>query len=311
VRSNFFAAMPAYQGSHRRPFLRPRNSHILVVSIYLRKWYRFGSGRKLAGRVAFIDMSGFDISELSGRDLTRLWYRGGFPRSFLALSEEESYSWRQDFIRTFLERDIPQLGITVPSETLRRFWTMLAHYHGQTWNGSEFARAIGATEPTARRYMDLLSGAYVIRQLQPWYENIGKRQVKSPKIYIRDSGLLHALLLLKDDQIRLHPKNGASWEGFIVEQVIALLETPVWYWATHAGSELDLFTVINGKRTGIEIKFADAPGLTKSMHLAFEDLKLDRLFIIYPGKRSYPLRENIKVIPAGELEVIIKSECNS
>ena len=260
----------------------------------------------LAGRVAFIDMSGFDISELSVRDVKKLWYRGGFPRSFLAADEEESFSWRLDFIRTFLERDIPQLGITVPSETLRRFWTMLAHYHGQTWNGSEFARAIGATEPTARRYLDLLSGAYVIRQLQPWYENIGKRQVKSPKIYIRDSGLLHALLLLKDNQIRLHPKNGASWEGFIVEQVINLVETPVWYWATHAGSELDLFAVINGKRTGIEIKFADAPDLTKSMHLAFQDLKLDRLFIIYPGKISYPLLENIIVVPLPELEMITK-----
>lgn len=262
----------------------------------------------LAGRVAFIDMSGFDIWEIPRKDSTRLWHRGGFPRAFLADSEETSFSWRLDFIRTFLERDIPQLGITIPSETLRRFWTMLAHYHGQVWNGSEFARAIGATEPTARRYLDLLSGAYVVRQLQPWYENISKRQVKSPKIYIRDSGLLHALLMLKDDQITSHPKKGASWEGFIVEQIIAQLETPVYYWATHAGAELDLFTIVNGKRIGVEIKLADAPGMTKSMHTAFHDLKLDQLFIVYPGTNSYPLREDIMVIPVGKLDELTNPE---
>jgi len=262
----------------------------------------------LAGRVTFIDMSGFDIWEIPPGDSTRLWYRGGFPRAFLADSEETSFSWRQDFIRTFLERDIPQLGISIPSETLRRFWTMLAHYHGQTWNGSEFARAIGATEPTARRYLDLLSGAYVVRQIQPWFENISKRQVKSPKIYIRDSGLLHALLMLKDNQITSHPKNGASWEGFIVEQIIARLETPVYYWATHAGAELDLFTIVDGKRIGMEIKFADAPGMTKSMHTAIHDLRLDRLFIIYPGAKSYPLGENIRVIPIREMDEYANEE---
>lgn len=176
----------------------------------------------------------------------------------------------------------------VPAETLRRFWTMLAHYHGQTWNGSEFARSIGATEPTARRYLDLLSGAYVVRQIQPWFENIRKRQVKAPKIYIRDSGILHSLLMLKEDQILSHPKAGASWEGFVTEQIINCIESTVYYWATHAGAELDLFTVSEGKRIGFEIKYSDAPSMTKSMHIAIKDLHLDRLLVIYPGGKISP-----------------------
>jgi predicted AAA+ superfamily ATPase len=259
----------------------------------------------LAGRIGFVDMSGFDIWEADQKEVKKLWYRGGFPRSFLASDDDRSFSWRQDFIRTFLERDIPQLGITVPAETLRRFWTMLAHYHGQTWNGSEFARSIGATEPTARRYLDILTGAYVVRQIHPWFENISKRQVKSPKIYIRDSGILHALLMLKNDQIFSHPKNGASWEGFVLEQIISRIDSPVYHWATHAGAELDLFTISNGKRTGYEIKYSDAPSLTKSMHIAIQDLQLDQLFIIYPGVTSYPLRTNIKVIPLNDFEEVL------
>lgn len=259
----------------------------------------------LAGRIGFVDMSGFDIWEADQKEVKKLWYRGGFPRSFLASDDDGSFSWRQDFIRTFLERDIPQLGITVPAETLRRFWTMLAHYHGQTWNGSEFARSIGATEPTARRYLDILTGAYVVRQIHPWFENISKRQVKSPKIYIRDSGILHALLMLKDDQIFSHPKNGASWEGFVLEQIISRIDSPVYYWATHAGAKLDLFTISNGKRTGFEIKYSDAPSLTKSMHIAIQDLQLDQLYIIYPGVTSYPLRKNIQVIPLKDFEEVL------
>ena len=179
-----------------------------------------GVSETLAGRVAFIDMNGFNAWEAEEKNVNKLWFRGGFPRSFIAEDEDLSYKWRQDFIRTFLEMDIPQLGITIPSESLRRFWTMLAHYHGQTWNGSEFARSIGTSEPTSRRYLDILTGAYAVRQLQPWFENIGKRQVKAPKVYIRDSGLLHALLLLKGNQVTSHPKLGASWEGFIIEQLI-------------------------------------------------------------------------------------------
>jgi len=259
----------------------------------------------LAGRIGFVDMSGFDIWEAGQKDVKKLWYRGGFPRSFLASDDDGSFSWRQDFIRTFLERDIPQLGITVPAETLRRFWTMLAHYHGQTWNGSEFARSIGAMEPTARRYLDILTGAYVVRQIHPWFENISKRQVKSPKIYIRDSGILHALLMLKNDQIFSHPKSGASWEGFVLEQIISRIDSPVYYWATHAGAELDLFTISNGKRTGFEIKYSDAPSLTKSMHIAIQDLQLDQLYIIYPGVTSYPLLENVTVIPLNDFEEVL------
>jgi hypothetical protein len=265
-----------------------------------------GVSESLAGRVAFIDISGFNAWEVNENDFNLLWFRGGFPRSFTAETEEESFSWRQDFIRTFLERDIPQLGISIPAESLRRFWTMLAHYHGQIWNGSEFARSIGATEPTSRRYLDLLTGAYVVRQIQPWFENIGKRQVKSPKVYIRDSGLLHALLLLKNDQIMNHPKSGASWEGFVVEQLISRLDSPVWFWATHAGAELDLFTVIDGKRIGFEIKFSDAPGMTKSIQIAIHDLHLDYLYVIYPGSRTYSLGEKVVVTPLHKIPGLLK-----
>ena len=254
-----------------------------------------GVSETLSGRVAFIDMNGFDAWEAEEKNVNKLWFRGGFPRSFIAEDEDLSYKWRQDFIRTFLEMDIPQLGITIPSESLRRFWTMLAHYHGQTWNGSEFARSIGTSEPTSRRYLDILTGAYAVRQLQPWFENIGKRQVKAPKVYIRDSGILHALLLLKGNQVTSHPKLGASWEGFIIEQLISMLDAPTWFWSTHGGAELDLFTMKYGKRIGIEIKYADAPGITKSMQVAIQDLHLDHLYVIYPGSRTYRLSEKVVV----------------
>ncbi|NCA75224.1 MAG: ATP-binding protein [Alphaproteobacteria bacterium] len=261
----------------------------------------------LAGRIGFVDMSGFDIWETGYSEVKNLWFRGRFPRSFLGKNDDESFSWRMDFIRTFLERDIPQLGITVPSETLRRFWTMLAHYHGQTWNGSEFARSLGTTEPTARRYLDLLSGAYVVRQIQPWFENISKRQVKSPKVYIADSGILHALLMLREDQIQYHPKRGASWEGFVIDQIIRRINAPVYYWATHAGAELDLFSIKEGKRIGFEIKYSDAPSMTKSMHTAIRDLHLDHLYVIYPGEKKYPIHDGVMVLPISELESVLSS----
>jgi predicted AAA+ superfamily ATPase len=256
------------------------------------------ASESLAGRVTFIDMSGFNIEE-SGRDnLSKLWFRGGFPRSYLSVDEQTSFQWRQDFIRTFLERDIPQLGISIPSVALRRFWTMLAHYHGNIWNGSEFARSTGTSEPTARRYLDILSGAFVVNQLQPWHENLKKRQVKSPKVYIRDAGLLHALLFLQGDAILQHPKLGFSWEGFIIEQLISKLGTPCYFWATHAGGEIDLLTIQNGLKIGFEIKYTDAPKITKSMLFAIEDLSLEQLFIIYPGDKNYVLHEKIQVIAA-------------
>jgi len=265
-----------------------------------------GVSESLAGRLAFVDMSGFDVREVGLENFSILWSRGSFPRSYLAPNDKTSYRWRNDFIKTFLERDIPQLGISIPSLTLRRFWTMIAHYHGQVWNASEFARSIGKSEATARRYLDILSGTFVIRQLQPWYENLKKRQVKSPKVYIRDSGLLHTLLSLpKTDGILMHPKLGASWEGFAIEQVLAITEQQdAYFWATHAGAELDLLIFKDGKRLGFEIKYTDAPKITKSMLIATDDLKLDQIYIIYPGRKSYPLDKHIYVMSILDIDSI-------
>ena len=263
-----------------------------------------GTSESLAGRVGFVDMSGFGLDETGHQRKQELWVRGGFPRSYLAPDDGASYAWRQDFIRTFLERDIPQHEITIPAETLRRFWTMLAHYHGQTWNGAEFARALGSSEPTARRYLDILCGTYMARALPPWHENIKKRQVKSPKVYIRDSGLLHALLSIETYRdLQTHPKLGASWEGFVLEQVLSAAHTrDAYFWATHGGAELDLLLFKHGRRYGIEIKYADAPTVTKSLRIAMEDLRLHQAVIIYPGDRAYPLDEKIGVIPVSRIE---------
>jgi hypothetical protein len=258
-----------------------------------------GVSESLAGRIGFVDLSGFDLTEVEAPLYEQLWLRGGFPRSFLAIDDATSTSWREDFIRTFLERDIPQLGITIPSETLRRFWTMVAYYHGQVWNASEFARSLGSSEVTARRYLDILSGAYMVRILPPWFENISKRQVKAPKIYIRDSGILHGLLQLGAlAQVQSHPKLGASWEGFAIEQIVGLLHTnDAYFWATHSGAELDLLVRIGGKHYGFEIKYADAPGISRSMRSAQEDLELEHLWIVYPGPHEYPLDERITALP--------------
>jgi predicted AAA+ superfamily ATPase len=262
-----------------------------------------GVSESLAGRIGFVDLSGFDLTEVGPLERDRLWLRGGFPRSFLAASDSDSMAWRQDFIRTFLERDIPQLGITIPAETLRRFWTMVAHYHGQVWNAAQFARSLGASEVTARRYLDILSGAYMVRILPPWYENLGKRQVKAPKIYIRDSGILHSLLQLGSPaDLQSHPKVGASWEGFATEQIIGLFATrDAYFWATHGGAELDLLVRAAGKVHGFEIKYADAPGISRSMHIALQDLSLDHLWVVYPGTREYALDDRITVIPVDSI----------
>lgn len=265
-----------------------------------------GLSESLAGRVGILDLAGFNLQELGARRWTPLWVRGGFPRSFLAPDDHAAFTWRQDFIRTFLERDLPQLGIRIPAETLRRFWTMIAHYHGQTWNAAEFGRALSSDEKTARRYLDLLAGALVVRVLPPWFENLGKRQVKAPKVYVRDSGLLHALLGLADRQALLgHPKLGASWEGFVLEQLIALLDSrDTYYWATHAGAELDLLVMLGGKRHGFEVKYSDAPGTTKSMHTALADLGLEHLWVIYPGETRYALSDKITAVPVQELPAL-------
>lgn len=258
-----------------------------------------GVSESLAGRVGIVDMAGFDLREVGPAAWRTLWLRGGFPRSHLAPSLKASASWRGSFVRTFLERDIPQLGITAPAETLRRFWTMLAHYHGRVWNAAEFARALGAGESAARRYLDILTGALMVRALPPWFENLKKRQVKAPKIYVRDTGLLHTLLGLTDeDQLAGHPKVGASFEGFAVEQALAAFETSnACFWATHAGAELDLLLMRGGKRYGFEFKHADAPGTTRSMRAAIADLGLDRLWIVYPGDEAYPLDDRISAVP--------------
>jgi predicted AAA+ superfamily ATPase len=262
-----------------------------------------GVSESLAGRIGFIDLTVFNLNEVGTEQRDRLWVRGGFPRSFLAEDEGASMAWREDFTRTFLERDIPQLGISIPSETLRRFWTMVAHYHGQVWNAAEFARSLGTAENTARRYLDILSGAYMLRILPPWFENMSKRQVKAPKIYIRDTGILHTLLQLRTlADLQGHPKVGASWEGFALEQVIAAFETrDAYFWSTHAGAELDLLVITEGRRFGFEFKYADAPGRSRSMLVALNDLKLESLWIIYPGDQEYPVDDKITALPLGEI----------
>ena len=253
----------------------------------------------LAGRIGLVDLSGFDMTEIPSGQWQTLWQRGGFPRSFLAPDDAASALWRENFVRTFLERDIPQLGITIPAESLRRFWTMIAHYHGQVWNASEFARAMGTSERTARNYLDILQGAYMVRVLTPWHENIKKRQVKSPKTYVRDCGVLHALLETGSfSALSGHPKIGASFEGFVIEQILSILDTRnASFWATHAGPELDLLVSIAGKRYGIECKYTEAPGVTRSMRIAIRDLQLEHLWVVYPGNEEYELDEAISVLP--------------
>lgn len=257
------------------------------------------SSESLAGRLETVPIGGLTLRDVGADALDRRWLRGGYPLSFLTQSDADSFAWRKQFIQTFLERDLPQLGIGTPAPTLLRFWTMLAHYHGQTWNAAEPARSIGVNESTTRRYLDLLEGVFMVRQLQPWHENLKKRQVKSPKVYFRDSGLLHQLLGIRSPaELLSHPKCGASWEGFVMEELFALAEPDeAYFWATHAGAELDLLMFSHGKRIGVEIKRADAPRLTPSMRTALEDLNLDRLLVVYPGTQRYSLAERVEVVP--------------
>lgn len=258
-----------------------------------------GASESLAGRVSFVDVSGFTLEETGGEHLLKRWWRGGFPRAYLARDDRAASQWQEDFFRTFLEQDIPQLGIRIPASTLRRFWTMLAHYHGQIWNASELARSLGSSEPAARRYLDILSGTYMVRQLPPWFENLKKRQVKAPKIYIRDSGVCHALLGLENrGALEAHPKLGASWEGFALEQILAVTgDSNAYFWATHSGAELDLLVFHHGKRLGFEFKYSEKPSTTKSMQVALADLGLHHLYVVYPGKHLIPLTEAITASP--------------
>ena len=268
-----------------------------------------GVSESLAGRVGLVDLSGFDLSETGPDSWRTLWRRGGFPRAYLAPHDRASSLWRRSFVRTFLERDVPQLGITVPAETLRRFWTMMAHYHGQIWNAAEFARALGANEGTARRYLDILAGAFMVRALPPWFANVRKRQVKAPRIYIRDTGLLHTLLTLETgEEVAGHPKVGASFEGFAIEQIVNAFDAPgSYFWATHGGAELDLLVMRGGKRYGFECKLADAPGTTRSMRVALNDLELEHLWVVYPGDEAYPLDDRISVLPIAGIPELARS----
>jgi predicted AAA+ superfamily ATPase len=261
------------------------------------------SSESLAGRIEIIPVGGFSLDEVGASSLKRHWQRGEFPLSFLARTSDDSFAWRQQFIQTFLERDVPQLGINIPAPALLRFWTMIAHCHGNIWNSADPARSLGIGESTVRRYLDLFTGLLVVRQLQPWHENLKKRQVKAPKVYIRDSGLLHVLMGIRTEkELFTHPRLGASWEGYAVEEVLNQLQPDqAYFWATHQGAELDLLLFKNGRRLGIEVKRADAPTLTPSMRSALADLKLEQLIVLYPGSQAYELEPRVRVLPIDAL----------
>lgn len=262
------------------------------------------ASESLAGRVEIIEMSGFQLDEVQPGDVDTLWLRGGFPRSFLATEREDSYEWRRQFIRMFLERDLAQLGFGIAPTTLGRFWTMLAHYHGQLWNGSEIAASMGISPQSSRNYLDALEQTFMVRRLLPWHVNVGKRLVKSPKIYFRDSGVFHALQgIANHSQLIAHPKLGASWEGFALELLMQRLgDEDAYFYAVHSGSELDLY--LPQRNLGIEIKRMDAPKQTRSMEIAMQDLKLDRLLVVYPGSRSYELSDRINVEPLSQALIL-------
>jgi uncharacterized protein len=268
------------------------------------------ASESLAGRIAYYELPPLSLWEVGTAALGRRWLRGGFPRAFLAATDAQSLAWREEFIRTFLERDLPQLGVTIPALTLRRFWAMLAHYHGQTWNGAEIGRAFGVAHTTVRRYLDLLTGGFVVRQLLPWHANLGKRQVKTPKVYIADSGLLHALLALETrESLESHPAIGASWEGFALEMVTGLLRARAedcYFWATHMGAELDLLVRRGAVALGFEFKRTDTPALTKSMHVALEDLRLDHLYVVHPGADTFPLAPRVTAVSLPQAPKVLR-----
>jgi len=258
------------------------------------------SSETLAGRIAYHELPPLGIGETGIDSVQSLWSRGGFPPSFLAPDDARSLAWRNAFVRTFLERDLPQLGISVPAATMRRFWTMLAHYHGNRWNGAEVGRALGVAAPTVNVYLDALVDSLVVRKLPPWYENLKKRQVKAPKIYLADTGLLHALLGVDGESALIgHPKCGASWEGFAMGEIMPFVGADwdrCYYWATHRGAELDLLVHEGGQRIGFEFKRTSAPAMTRSMHAALSDLKLDRLYVVFPGDSRFRIHERVEAV---------------
>jgi predicted AAA+ superfamily ATPase len=285
---------------------RPRPAKFLLLGSASPELLR-QSSESLAGRIAYDELQGLSLGEVGAPKLDRLWLRGGFPRSFVAPSAAASFEWRTEFLRTFLERDVPQLGFRVPAAALYRLWSMLAHWHGQTLNSSELARSLGISDVTVRHQIDLLAGAYVLRVLPPWHQNLAKRQVKAPKVYVADSGLLHALLgLATKDELLLHPKVGASWEGFAIAQVLDALGTrpgEAFFWRTYGGAEIDLVVMRGRERRGFEVKLSDAPAVTPSMRIALEELKLDGIDVLHAGNETYPLADGIRALAVSRLAV--------
>jgi predicted AAA+ superfamily ATPase len=283
---------------------RPGGARFLVLGSAAPELLRQAS-ETLAGRIAFYELGGLALDEVDARRAGRLWLRGGFPRSLVARNDVASAQWRRDFVRTFVERDVAQLSLGVPGATLERFWAMIAHYHGQVWNASELSRAFGVAHTTVSRYLDLLSATFVVRRLSPWHENLSKRQVKAPKVYVTDSGILHTLLGINDfEDLERHPKVGASWEGFALAQVLertGARNREVYFWATHGGAELDLLLVRGRHRLGFEFKRTDAPQVTPSMRSALADLRLDRIDVIYPGQETFSMAERIRAVGVSRL----------
>jgi predicted AAA+ superfamily ATPase len=314
--SNFLIVIDEIQ---RRPDLFPvlrvlvdqkeKNNKFLILGSASRDLIQ-QSSETLAGRIGYIELMPFSLDE--ARNLEHLWLRGGFPRSYLADDNEDSFLWRQSYISTFLERDIPNLGFQIPAAQMRRFWLMLAHYHGQIFNASALGRSLGISDHTIRKYLDILAGTFMIRVLTPWFENLGKRQVKSPKIYFRDGGILYALLGIKDkEQMDVNPKLGSFWEGFALEEVIRELHLSAdecYFWATQSGAELDLLMIKEGKRIGFEFKYADSPKITPSMKIATSDLQLDHLYVIFPGNLIYPLTDHISALGIERMPEILNSK---
>jgi len=281
---------------------RPPRARFLILGSASPDLVR-GASETLAGRVAFVDMGGFSLDEVGAPHLDRLWLRGGFPRSYLARNTADSFSWREDFVRTFLERDIPQLGIRIPAEHLRRFWSMTAHYHGQIWNGSEIGGSLGVAHTTASRYLDILCGAFVLRRVPPWHVNVGKRLVKSPKVYFRDSGLLHHFLGIRDRHDLLgHPKLGASWEGLVLEELVRIAsEREVFFYSTYSGGEVDFLVRSGVDLVAFEAKRSETPAFTRSMQVALDDLRVKHLFVVYPGSQRFPLHEKVTAMPISDI----------
>ena len=288
---------------------RPRSARFLVLGSAAPDLLRQGA-ETLAGRIAFLELDSLALGEVGADKIDSLWLRGGLPPSCLARTEADSFQWRRDYVRTFVERDLGQLGIGVPSPAMRRFWSMLAHYHGCIWNSSGFARSFGVSDKTIRRYLDLLTGTFVVRQLQPWHANVRKRQVRSPKVYLTDTGLLHCLLGIRNRRdLETNPVLGASWEGFAMESVIAQLGADpeeCFFWATHSGAELDLLVLRGSRKIGFEFKRTDAPSLTKSARVAMEDLRLNSLTVVHGGKNDFPLARNARALPARDIPVALR-----